>query len=177
MRKAIKHHMAADAPPLAERGTITLAFADRHKRRIRLSDDAGGHFLLDLPHAVLMNHGDLLELEGGGAIKVQAAAEAVTDAVGKDVSHTARIAWHIGNRHTPVQVLNNGAVRIREDQVLTEMLIGLDARVETKLAPFAPEPGAYSAGGGHSHDDDHWHSIDDHPHDHDNEHGHDHVHR
>lgn len=174
MRKAIKHHLAADAPLLAERGTITLAFADRHKRRIRLSDDEGAHFLLDLPHAVLMNQGDLLELDDGGAIKVLAAAEAVTDAVGKDVAHTARLAWHIGNRHTPVQVLDSGAVRIREDQVLTAMLIGQEAEVENKMAPFAPEPGAYSAGGGHSHDDDHWHSIDDDPQDH--EHGHDHVH-
>ncbi len=166
MRRAISHHPAAEAPSLEIIATITLAFADRHKRRIRLSDDGGEHFLLDLPHAVLMNHGDFLAIEGGGAIEVLAAAEAVTDAIGSDVAHTARLAWHIGNRHTPVQILDNGAVRIRKDPVLTEMLIGLGAVVDAKVAPFAPEPGAYSAGGGHGHGDDHWHEIDGHDHAH-----------
>ena len=155
MRRAIRHHPAAGAPSLTVTATITLTFADRHKRRIRLLDDAGAPFLLDLPHAVQMNAGDLLALDDGGAIAVRAAAESVLEAQGRDSVHVARLAWHIGNRHTPLQVLPDGALRIIDDHVLRDMLEGLGATVTAKTAPFVPEAGAYNSGGGHHHHD-HW---------------------
>ena len=151
-------------PELPIQATITLTFADRHKRRIRLLDDAGAPFLLDLPHAVQMNEGDLLECEDGSAIAVRAAAEAVLEAHGRDAVHGARLAWHVGNRHTPVQVLADGGLRMLHDHVLRDMLVGLGATVEAKTAPFVPEAGAYTTGGGH-HYHDPWQGADgDHDH-------------
>lgn len=63
----------------------------------------------------------------------------------------ARIAWHLGNRHIPIQILFECSLRIQDDHVLVHMVEGLGARVRRHEAPFTPEPGAY-AGGGHSHD-------------------------
>lgn len=148
MRRAtsvIRAGQGADAPA----ATVTLAFADRHRRRIRLTDDTGEPFLLDLPDATRLGHGDDLVLEDGGHIRIAAAVEAVADITGTDPAHTARIAWHIGNRHTPVQVLDDATLRIADDHVLVAMAEGLGATVLRHQAPFAPEPGAYASGHDH----------------------------
>jgi len=115
---------------------------------MRLDDDAGAPFLLDLPEATALADGDGLALDGGGFIRVRAAPEAVLEVRGRDAAHTARLAWHIGNRHVPLQVLADGALRIRDDHVLAAMLEGLGAALERKSAPFAPEPGADAHGRG-----------------------------
>ena len=65
-----------------------------------------------------------------------------------DPQQLARLAWHIGNRHTDVQVVGE-RLRIRRDHVLEEMLRGLGAQLSPIEAPFEPEPGAY--GHGHRH--------------------------
>ncbi|MAF48545.1 MAG: Urease accessory protein UreE [Rhodospirillaceae bacterium] len=136
--------MAGDA------ATVTLAFDDRHRRRIKLTDDAGAEFLLDLAEAVRLEDGDGLVLDTGGIIAVCAAEEDVLDITCDNASEIARVAWHIGNRHTPVQVLPEGTLRIAYDHVLEAMIIGLGAAFERRQAPFSPEPGAY-AEGGHGH--------------------------
>ena len=150
MRRAVTAIPAGTWPGDREVATVTLAFDDRHRRRVRLTDDAGEPFLLDLAEATLLNDGDGLTLDGDGVIAVRAAPEAVLDIVGRDPAHTARLAWHVGNRHVPLQVLPDGRLRIRADHVLEGMLRGLDAEVTSLTAPFAPEPGAY-AGHGHDH--------------------------
>ncbi len=99
----------------------------------------------------MLADGDGLELAGGGFIEVRAAAEAVVDIRGRNPAHAARLAWHIGNRHAAVQVLEDGRLRVADDHVLVAMLEGLGADMKRKTAPFTPEPGAY-ASGGHSHD-------------------------
>lgn len=129
---------------------VTLAFDDRYRRRIKLTDDSGGDFLLDLTEATRLEDGDGLVLEAGGIIAVAAADEDVLDISCANAAEVARIAWHIGNRHTPVQVLTGGGLRIAFDHVLEVMIIGLGAKCERTSAPFAPESGAY-ADGGHSH--------------------------
>ncbi len=125
-------------------GSVTLAFGDRHKRRFKMADDGGVPFLLDLEAAVLLADGDGLVLEGGGVILVRAATEPVADIHCSSLEETARMAWHIGNRHTPLQVLEGGVLRILDDHVLVHMVESLGARTERHPAPFAPEPGAYS---------------------------------
>ena len=130
---------------------VTLAFDDRHRRRIKLTDDNGGDFLLDLAEATRLEDGDGLVLEAGGIIAVAAADEEVLDIICANANQAARIAWHIGNRHTPVQVLADGGLRIAYDHVLEAMVAGLGGRCERNRAPFAPEPGAY-AESGHSHE-------------------------
>jgi urease accessory protein len=81
---------------------------------------------------------------------VHAAAERVLEARASDPRTLARLAWHVGNRHTPAQVLD-GALRLLDDPVLRDMLEGLGADVVRRTAPFAPEPGAYGAGHRHGH--------------------------
>lgn len=125
-------------------GTVTLAYDDRHRRRLRMTDDAGGAFLLDLGRPARLGEGDGLRLEGGGIIAVRAAVEPVLEVQGADPAATARLAWHLGNRHALVQVLPDGTLRLRRDPVLADMLQGLGARVRNARAPFAPEPGAYA---------------------------------
>lgn len=157
MRRAVQHLSVGTWPDGTAIATVTLAFDDRHRRRIALDDDSGQPFLLDLPAPALLADGDGLALDGGGFIRVRAAAEPVLDVRGHGPAHVARLAWHIGNRHVPVQVLSDGGLRIRDDHVLAAMLEGLGATVERKCAPFAPEPGAYAAGHGHGHDHHHGH--------------------
>ncbi|MBT4116001.1 MAG: Urease accessory protein UreE [Rhodospirillaceae bacterium] len=130
--------------------SVTLAFDDRHRRRIKLTDDDGGDFLLDLAEAARLEDGDGLVLESGSIIAVAAADEDVLDITCANAAEAARIAWHIGNRHTPVQVLADGGLRIAYDHVLEAMIKGLGGRPERNRAAFAPEPGAY-AESGHEH--------------------------
>jgi urease accessory protein len=153
MRRAIDVIPAGNWPKNESTGCVTLVFDDRHRRRIQLTDDRGGDFLLDLVEATRINNGDGLVLDEGGILKVLAADEDVIDIGCDGVTETARIAWHLGNRHTPVQVLKSGHLRIRFDHVLLEMAKGLGALVKRRNAPFEPEAGAYSGGGhGHIHD-------------------------
>lgn len=144
MRRAIEHLIAGHWAEAESVATVTLDFDDRYRRRIRLADDVGEDFLLDLPTATRLGDGDGLSLDCGGVIRVQAADEAVLDIQCGDGVLTARIAWHIGNRHIPIQVLEGGCLRIRDDHVLAKMLQGLGAHVHRLRAPFSPEPGAYA---------------------------------
>jgi len=140
--------------------TVSLTYDDRYRRRTRLTDTAGGDVLLDLEKPRVLQHGEGLALDGGGVIAVVAANEPVADVHTHSVAQTARIDWHIGNRHIPVQVLKDGSLRIRDDHVLVEMIEGLGAHVHRGLAPFSPEGGAYSAEAkahGHHHHDGHGH--------------------
>ena len=160
MRRATEIRARGSWPAEQAVATVTLDFDDRHRRRIRLVDDGGRDFLLDLEEARMMGDGDGLRLSDGGFIRVVAADEAVADVSGSSPAHAARLAWHIGNRHAPVQVLPDGVLRIRGDHVLVAMLEGLGASVVRRRAPFSPEPGAYARNGhdnghGHGHGHDH----------------------
>lgn len=153
MRRATEFYRSGTWPANEAIGTVTLALDDRHRRRFRMNVDGGAAFLLDLPEAVMLCDGDGLEFSEGGFIRVIAADEAVADIHGKSPAHIARLAWHIGNRHVAIQVLDNGDLRIRDDHVLVQMLEGLGADVVCRQAPFSPEPGAYEkAAKDHSHD-------------------------
>ncbi|WP_142850777.1 urease accessory protein UreE [Telmatospirillum sp. J64-1] len=166
MLRAVSHHPAGHWPQAEQRATVTLAYEDRHKRRVLMVDDAGAEFLLDLPHATQLSDGDGLGLESGGFIAVRAAVEDVIEVHCHGAEQLARIAWHIGNRHMPVQVLAGGRLRLPDDHVLVHMLEGLGAHVESLRAPFQPEKGAY-AGEGHSHAHSHGaHSHEPHSHEH-----------
>lgn len=150
VRHAIAHHHAGTWPKNLARSTVTLAWADRHRRRLMMTDDSGEAFLLDLSDATRLAEGDGLALEGGGWLAVRAAAEAVADIRCAGAEELARIAWHIGNRHAPVQVLAGGILRILDDHVLIAMVHGLGGTVDRLVAPFQPEGGAYE-GSVHAH--------------------------
>ncbi|MEW6641487.1 MAG: urease accessory protein UreE [Pseudomonadota bacterium] len=152
--------------------TVVLNFDDRHRRRMAMTGTRGLDFLLDLEEAVALRSGDGLVLEDGRLVEVVAAPEPLVEIRGSDPQHLVRIAWHLGNRHLPTQIVGRG-LRIRKDHVIEEMVRGLGARTIEIEAPFDPEGGAYSGGHGHA---GHDHAGHDHGHDHDHDHGHDHDH-
>ena len=160
------------APPA---DTVVLDFDDRHRRRMAMTGTRGLEFLLDLENAVALRGGDALVLEDGRLIEVVAAPEPLVEIRGSDPHHLVRVAWHLGNRHLPTQIMGKG-LRIRRDHVIEAMVQGLGARVIEIEAPFDPEGGAY-AGPGHAHAgaDPQGHAAHDHG-DHDHSHDHDHPH-
>jgi urease accessory protein len=149
--------------------TIVLDFDDRHRRRMAMTGTRGLEFLLDLENAVALRGGDALVLEDGRLIEVVAATEPLIEIRGADPLHLVRIAWHLGNRHLPTQIVGKG-LRIRRDHVIEAMVKGLGARIIEIEAPFDPEGGAYAA----AHDHGHGHTGHDHAHDHHHDHAHDH---
>lgn len=133
---------------------VVLEFDDRHRRRLVLTGTRGLTFVLDLPQAVLLRGGDVLELEDGRRVEVVAAPEPLVEVRGEAPEALARLAWHLGNRHLPTEI-GPRALRIRRDHVIEEMLRGLGARLRVIEAPFNPEGGAYAGVGGHGSRHDH----------------------
>jgi urease accessory protein len=146
MQRAIAVHPHGHWPQDQAMDRVTLAFLDRYRRRIRLVADSGQAFLLDLPRTQLLHDGDGLELADGGYIEVRSAAEPVVAITAADAESLLRIAWHLGNRHLPLQVAGERLL-IRDDPVIAEMVIGLGGRISRLATPFDPEIGAYA---GHS---------------------------
>ena len=154
MRRAITVHTRGHWPDEAAIDSVTLPFLDRHRRRIRLVADSGTPFLLDLARAQRLAEGDGLELDSGSYIRVRSAAEPVIEILAASPQDLLRIAWHLGNRHLPLQVLED-RLRIRADHVIAGMVEGLGGRITWLEAPFDPEIGAYgSAAHPHHHDDE-----------------------
>jgi urease accessory protein len=145
MRRAIAVHKSGHWPEEAAIDRVTLAFVDRHRRRLRLVAESGNPFLLDLPRVQHMADGDGLELDDGGYVRVCAAPERVLEIEGDSPTDLLRLAWHLGNRHLPVQALE-GRLRIRDDHVIADMVEKLGGRVTRLSAPFDPETGAYASG-------------------------------
>ena len=150
--------------------TVALDYDARFLRRKRLDCDGGAFVLVDLAQTVSVDEGDAFETEEGALIEVRAAPEPLLRITGD----LTRLAWHIGNRHTPCEVAEDHLL-IRDDHVLAAMLDQLGAGVEPVTGPFRPEGGAYGHGRthGHDHGSSHEHGPG-HSHDHDHHHGHDH---
>ena len=160
--------------------TVVLDFDERYRRRFAMTGVGGLEFLLDLAEAAMLRGGDGLRLEDGRIVEVVAAPEPLAEIRAVDVLALARVAWHLGNRHLPTELMPK-ALRIRRDPVIEAMAEGLGARIIPLEAPFNPEGGAYvkaeaSAAAPHAHD--HHHHDHGHAHDHgpDDHHGHAHDH-
>jgi urease accessory protein len=129
---------AQDALPLE------LPFELRQKSRLRTRLADGQEVALLLPRGAILRGGDLLASADGRIIEVVAQAEQVMHVECDTPEGLARAAYHLGNRHVPVQV-GAGFLRLAADHVLEDMLAGLGARVTAMTAPFEPEAGAYGA--------------------------------
>ena len=181
--------------PLQIRGSLELPFEQRQKSRLHAKLASGEEVALMLPRGEILRGGDLVTASDGRIIEVVAEVEKLAHVECADAQALARCAYHLGNRHVPVEVAA-GYLRIAADRVLEEMLKGLGAKVSHIDAAFEPEAGAY--GGGHQHGEmghggkihefgephDHGHGHDhhhDHDHDHDHcdhpDHHHDHDHK
>lgn len=124
--------------------------------------EAGQPILLDMPRAVHMRDGDRLRLEDGALVRVEAVPEALIEIAADSTAALVRIAWHLGNRHLPTQLLPGadgpgGWLRIREDHVIAGMVEGLGGTCLAVEAPFDPEGGAYEGTAGHAHHHAHHH--------------------
>ncbi len=130
---------------------VVLDADQRYRRRIVMTGERGGKFLLDLPEATALRDGDGLLLDDGAIVAVVARPEPLIEiAVAGTADQTAimaRLAWHLGNRHAEVEIVGD-KLRMRRDHVLEEMLIGLGAVLTPIEAPFEPERGAYRHGHG-----------------------------
>ena len=142
--QTIEHHLHEDTA----QDSVTLDYEARFLRRKKLTSDGGEAFLVELAETRSVNEGEGFQLDDGRVIAVRAASEPLLV-----VRHAnlPRIAWHIGNRHTPCQICEDH-VLIRDDPVLQTMLEQLGASVTSLIAPFRPEGGAYGHGRTHSHD-------------------------
>jgi urease accessory protein UreE len=133
---------------------LVLTFEQRERTRLRARLASGEEVALFMVRGSVLRHGDLLRGDDGRVVRVVAAIEPTMLVQCAGPAALARCAWHLGNRHTQVEI-GSGFLRIRADPVLREMVMGLGAVVREELAPFQPEPGAYSGGGHHQHGERH----------------------
>ncbi|HRD77178.1 MAG TPA: urease accessory protein UreE [Hyphomicrobiaceae bacterium] len=150
--------------------TITLDRQSRYRRRMAMTSDGGRRFLLDLAEATYLEAGDRLLLDDGSAIEVRSADEQLLEITASDRHALMRIAWHIGNRHTPCEI-TDAALFIQVDHVLAAMVEGLGGTARAVMRPFEPEGGAYGGKGAlehghHHHDHGDGHSHHHHEHEH-----------
>lgn len=145
-----------------ERGTATLDWDERHRRRRSLSSDQGEPFLLDLAEAARLADGDGLALEDGSVIRVVARPEPVLE-VTAGTAGLPRLAYHLGNRHLAIQIFVDRLV-IRDDAVIAAMVEALGGVAIRRDLPFDPEGGAYGGHGSHRHDGHHHLDHRDHRH-------------
>lgn len=133
---------------------LTLPLDQRLKGRLRAQLEDGREIGLFLARGPIMRGGDLLQCVDGTVVQVKAAEEPVSVVIAEDAHLLARACYHLGNRHTPLQILN-GELRYQHDHVLDQMLHKLGLQVNCARLPFEPEPGAY---GEHGSDHSHGHS-------------------
>ncbi len=203
--KRIAPNVKLAASLVARAPTLTLAYDARCRSRFAATLDSGEELAVVLPRGTVLADGDVLVADDGALVRVVAAAEAVMRVRAPDALTFTRAAYHLGNRHTPVEI-GLDTLKLEYDPVLADMLTRLGAHVERVEAPFQPEAGAYGGGHRHGHDASfaedyalaqqvygehhghahgHGHDHDDHAHGHDHahahgahthQHGHDHAH-
>ncbi|MFC5069337.1 urease accessory protein UreE [Flaviflagellibacter deserti] len=167
-RLAVKPELVVD--------TITLDHQARHRRRVTMTADNGLEFLLDLGAAAILEDGDALKLDDGKLIRVVAAPEDLIEITTENPLRLMKIAWHLGNRHTPAEITKE-ALYIQPDHVLADMVRGLGAKAIAVKRPFRPEQGAYHEHGEHGHNGAEVHTgSHGHAHGGAHSHGHDHDH-
>lgn len=126
---------------------LSLTYEDRFMRRKVLTCESGEQILVDLAQTTSLDHGGALVLDDGREVAIQAAPEALLEVTAPDLT---RIAWHIGNRHTPCQI-ERDRLLIQVDHVIRDMLLKIGASVQEVHEPFTPEGGAYGHGRTHGH--------------------------
>ena len=131
---------------------LELPFVMRQKSRLRVQLRSNVEAALMLDRGIVLRGGDLLKASNGSVIRVISADEPVMHVTADTPLLLARAAYHLGNRHVPLQV-GEGWLRLEQDHVLKEMLLGLGLQIEELDLPFEPEAGAYGGGHRHHHDD------------------------
>jgi len=179
MPRATRVLRAAERRDTSAVDTLILPHAQRQAQKGFLFGVKGTCVELDFAEPVRLRTDDALVLDDGGLVEIVAEPEPLIEARAADLPALARLAWHLGDRHVPVQVLER-RLRLKSDPAIETLLQSLGAKVVAIDAPFEPEGGAYDAAvGDHGHDHhhhDHGHDHHDHGHAHGHDHGHDHDH-
>jgi urease accessory protein len=131
---------------------LVLPFDLRSKSRFRTTLTNGAEAVLFLPRGSVLRDGDLLEAEDGTLVRVESAAENILRVTAETPHALMRAAYHLGNRHTPVE-LGDNFLKLETDPVLREMLVQLGVTVREETSTFQPEGGAYGGGHRHGHDE------------------------
>ena len=150
--KRIAPNVKLAATLIARAPTLTLTFDARCKSRLAVTLDSGEEVAVVLPRGTVLADGDVLVADDGALVRVVAAAEDVLLVRAPDRLTLTRAAYHLGNRHTPVEV-GVDTLKLEADPVLEDMLKRLGASVEKTSLPFQPETGAYGGGHRHGHDE------------------------
>lgn len=153
------YHPHGHKDPVAE---IALDYEGRFLRRKMLETTTGQKVLVDLPQTTSLEHESVLILENGDEVLVRAAPEALIEVRGLGLH---RLAWHIGNRHSPCQI-EDDRLLIQANHVMRDMLARLGAELRDVEEPFVPEGGAYGHGRTHAHEHGHTHLPPEHDHEH-----------
>ena len=143
MRRVTQIKPAGEWPAAKRIDRVILDAGDRNRRRIVMTAESGTEFLLDVEKPVSLRDGDGLVLDDGSIVLVSGQLEALIEISAGSALDAARLAWHLGNRHTDVQIAGD-KIRIRRDHVLEDMLRGLGAKLTPLEAPFDPEPASPS---------------------------------
>ena len=183
MPRATRVVPAAERKDAPVADTLILPHAQRQAQKGFLFGVKGTCVELDFAEPVRLRTDDALVLDDGGLIEVVAEPEPLIEVRAADLPSLARLAWHLGDRHVPVEIAER-KLRLKRDEAIEALLQSLGAKVTAIEAPFEPEGGAYEAAvahghdhhghGHHHHDHDHKHG---HSHDHDHHHGHSHDHK
>lgn len=134
--------------------SVTLTYEERKKSRHRTQTSKGEELGWFLDRGHVLEDGEVLECSNGALVKVIAAEESVSEVTSDNAHALTRVAYHLGNRHVPLQV-SPGFLRFQHDHVLDDMVRGLGLDVAHAHKPFHPENGAYSHGTHHDHDHEH----------------------
>jgi len=157
MRRATKIQAVGSFDASGAVDRVVLDADERHRRRIVLTGEHGTKFLLDLDRAVALKDGDGLVLEDGSIVAVAGRPEPLVEIEAQSPLELVRLAWHLGNRHTQVEIVG-GKLRMCRDHVLENRVAGLGGKLTPIEAPFEPEAGAHGhAQGEHAHGDHHDH--------------------
>lgn len=133
---------------------LVLTFKQREKSRLKVCLANEEEIGIFLPRGTVLKEGDLIASDAGDCLKIVAAPEKVSTVTSDDSHLLLRIAYHLGNRHVPLQVEPTW-LRYAHDHVLDDMVRLLGGHVVVDEQPLQPESGAYGGGHSHSHSHDH----------------------
>src|SRR6476661_6059600 len=122
--------------PVAD--TLILSHAQRQAQKGFLFGVKGTCVELDFAEPVRLRTDDALELDNGGLVEVVAEPEPLVEVRAADLPSLARLAWHLGDRHVAVQIMER-KLRLKRDASVEALLESLGAKVVAIEAPFEPE--------------------------------------
>ncbi len=128
--------------PASVASEVVLTFDERQKSRYKTVTANGADLGWFIERGTVLIDGDILQCQSGELVRVVSAPESVSQVLSNDQLLLTRVAYHLGNRHVPLQIGPN-FLRYLHDHVLDDMVRGLGAEVSFEQQPFQPENGAY----------------------------------